>query len=146
MARPPRLNAHDPARRGGELAFIDPGVPHLHQLLAGLRDGVEPILLNAKQSAPAQMAEALQGRAELRAIHVIAHGHPGAVSFAAGPLSLASIAEHASDLAQIGAALADDGRLALWSCDTGRDETGRAFTRALSKSIGAKVSASTSLV
>ena len=38
----------------------------------------------------------------------------------------------------IGRALADDGDLRLWSCETGRGERGRAFVEGLSDALGAE--------
>src|SRR5437764_838915 len=116
MARPRTLTDARTARRA-ELVFIDAGVPQLEQLVAGLRDGVEAIVLHPGESAPAQMAAALAGRSELDAIHVIAHGRPGVLSFAAGALCAATLVDHAQDLGRLGLALAPAGRLALWSCE-----------------------------
>jgi hypothetical protein len=67
-----------------EIAFIDRGVKDLATLLAGIRPEVEPILLSNDEPAPRQMARAVQGREGLEAIHVIAHGRPGEVSFSGG--------------------------------------------------------------
>jgi hypothetical protein len=67
-----------------EIAFIDPGVDDLQTLLNGIRPNVEAILLTADEPAPQQMARAVKGREELEAVHVIAHGRPGEVSFSAG--------------------------------------------------------------
>ena len=67
-----------------EIAFIDPTVSDGDVLLAGLRPGVEGILLTAAEPAPPQMARALAGRRDLETVHVIAHGAPGEVRFASG--------------------------------------------------------------
>ncbi|MEK1932330.1 MAG: DUF4347 domain-containing protein, partial [Pararhizobium sp.] len=70
-----------------EIAFIDPAVTDFETLLAGLRPDVEPVVLLSDEPAMTQMARILEGRTNLDAIHVIAHGRPGEVSFAAGPVS-----------------------------------------------------------
>ena len=80
-----------------EIAFIDRGVDDLATLLQGIRPDVEPILLSNDEPAPRQMARAVQGREGLEAIHVIAHGRPGEVSFGAGALSLETIDRHAAE-------------------------------------------------
>src|SRR6201987_6578005 len=93
-----------------EIAFIDRGVDDLDTLLAGIRPDVEPILLSNDEPAPRQMARAVQGReGQLDAIHVIAHGRPGEVSFSAGALTLEQIAEHSGDPAEIGQKLGNGG-------------------------------------
>src|SRR5438067_191568 len=92
------------------------------------------------------MARALAGTNGLAAIHVIAHGRPGEVSFAAGVLSLDSIETHRASLAAIGRALGADGELLLWSCATGRGCVGAPFVAALERACGAPVAAATGLV
>ena len=129
-----------------EIAFIDPAVSDVHVLLAGLRRDVQPILLNATEPAPRQMAAALGGRRGFDAIHIIAHGAPGEVRFAAGVLSADSLDEHAADLAALGARLGRNASLMLWSCDTGQDERGQDFVAALASASSASVAASTRLV
>src|SRR2546423_14946391 len=105
------------ATRKREIAFIDRGVDDLATLLAGIRPDVEPILLSDNEPAPRQMARAVQGReGQLDAIHVIAHGRPGEVSFSAGALTLETNDEYATDLAAAGAAGCSHGGLKLWRC------------------------------
>ena len=128
-----------------EIAFIDRGVDDLATLLAGLRPDVEPILLANDEPAPRQMARAVQGRKGLDAIHVIAHGRPGEVSFGAGALSADTMDEYAAELAEVGRMLGD-GELQLWSCETARSERGTAFVDALVRATGAQVAATTGIV
>src|SRR5262245_49735627 len=77
-----------------EIVFIDPSVSHVDQLLAGLRADVEGVVLDPVKSAPAQIAEALRERHDLKTVHVVAHGRPGEVSFSSGPLSLETVANY----------------------------------------------------
>src|ERR1700738_638272 len=106
-------------RRGAgtlrEIAFVDPNVDDLETLLAGLRPELEPILLSDDEPALRHISPLVQDRDELEAIHVIAHGRVGEVSFSAGALSLESLAGHAADLRAIGRSLGKDGKLLLWS-------------------------------
>src|SRR5262249_39261141 len=135
----PRMGKDNPHR---EVAFIDPSVSHLDQLLAGLRADVEAVVLDPTRSAPAQMADALQDRCGLRAVHVIAHGRPGEVSFSSGSLSLATLSHYARDLSRIGEAVDDDGTLLLWSCQTGLGNSGKLLLEALAQTTGVSVAAS----
>jgi Domain of unknown function (DUF4347) len=128
-----------------EIAFIDRSVDDLATLLAGIRPDVEPILLSNDEPAPRQMARAVQGRKGFDAIHVIAHGRPGEVSFGAGALSVETIAEHSGDLAQLGLALGAGG-LQLWACESGQGEAGSTFVDSLAWIAGAQVAASTQRV
>lgn len=137
-----------------EIAFIDRKVDDLPTLLAGLRPDVDAILLHEASTAPAQIAhksspapaqiaKALEGPLGAdapKAVHVIAHGSPGPVSFAPGALSIKNLSEHEADLARIGVVL---GRLAesLEQRAPAR-RGGRAFVEAFAKAAAIRVAAS----
>src|SRR6185503_10866128 len=80
------------------------------------------------------------------AVHVIAHGAPGEVRFAAGILSTESVDKHAADLATLGARLGPNASLMLWSCETGQGEHGQNFIDVLASVSGSRVVAATRLV
>src|SRR5215475_13190621 len=129
-----------------EIAFIDRNVDDLETLLAGLRPGLGAILLLDDEPALRQMSRLVRDWDGLEAIHVIAHGRVGEVSFGAGALSLESLAGHAADLRAIGKALGNDGKLLLWSCDTAAGARGSAFLEALESATGAEVRAATGTI
>ena len=129
-----------------EIAFVDPGVSDLDLLFAGLRPEVEAVMLSDSQPASAQIAHELRGRSGLEAIHIIAHGRAGEVSFSSGALSLVAVEEQAPELRSIGQALETDGRLLLWSCHTGNGDSGEMFVDALARASGATVAAARGLV
>src|SRR5438105_1917635 len=83
--------------RASELLFVDPAVSDLATILGGLRPEVEAIVLNADRPAARQIAAALVGRKGLDAVHVLAHGAPGRVSFAAGHWSADMLGDEASE-------------------------------------------------
>ena len=124
-----------------EIAFIDPFVPHLDALLAGIQRHVEPIVLSQAEPAVRQMARSIEGRSELDAIHVIAHGRPGEVTFTAGAMSAETLHENILELAHLGAALKSNGGVYLWACEVGRDNRGAAFVDELERLTGARVAA-----
>ena len=127
------------------IAFIDRNVDDLSTLLAGVSPHVEPILLSDEEPAPQQMVRAVKGRADLDAIHVIAHGRPGEVSFGAGALSLDTMDDHAAELAEVGRMLGG-GAIYLWTCETARGPRGAAFVKMLAHACGAPIAASTQRV
>jgi large repetitive protein len=61
-------------------------------------------------------------------------------------LSLETIDERRASLAAIGPALAKDGEVLLWSCETGRGARGAAFLAALAQASGASVAAASGRV
>jgi hypothetical protein len=133
-------------RRSSEFLFVDPSVSDLDTILGNLRPEVDAIVLDADNPVARQMAVALEGRRGLDAVHVIAHGGPGRVSFGAGEWSAATLDEEADDLAAIGEALGTDGQMRLWSCEAGAGADGEAFVEALDAATGAYVAAADSKV
>jgi hypothetical protein len=129
-----------------EILFVDSSVSDLETILGNLRPEVHAVVLNERQSAARQMAAALEGRQGLDAVHIIAHGASGRVVFAAGEWSAATVARDTADLTAIGRALADDGQLRLWSCNTSAGESGAVFVSALRQVVGAEVRAAAALV
>ena len=138
-----RPNARTDAPQAGasEILFVDPTVPDLGTILANLRPEVEAIQLDAKRPAARQMAQALEGRDGLDAVHVIAHGAAGRVSFAAGEWSTETLDDDGVELAAIGQALGGFGELLLWSCNAGAGAAGTNFIDALSRATGAPIAA-----
>ncbi|RUY62285.1 DUF4347 domain-containing protein, partial [Mesorhizobium sp. M7A.F.Ca.CA.001.09.2.1] len=132
--------------RASEVLFVDPSVSDLQAILGSVRPEVQAIVLNGRRPAARQIAAALAGHAGLDAVHVIAHGGSGRVGFTAGEWSSTTLQEEAEDLAAIGRALAKDGELRLWSCETASGDTGEAFIEALEEAVGADVLASGSLI
>ena len=61
-------------------------------------------------------------------------------------LSLETIDERRASLAALGPALAKDGEVLLWSCETGRGARGAAFLAALAQASGASVAAASGRV
>src|SRR6516225_387026 len=120
-----------------EIVFVDRNVDNLATLLAGLRPELDRILLSHDEPALCQIARLARRWDRLDAIHVIAHGRVGEVSFGAGALSLESLAGHAADLRAIGQALGNDGNLLLWCCQTAAGARGSAFLAALESATGA---------
>ena len=129
-----------------QLAFVDPTVSNVEFLVRNLQPGVVAIVLTGLESAPLQMARALTGREDIEAIHIIAHGQAGEVSFGSGALSLETIDDHRDDLAAIGRALAADGEIRLWVCNAAEGEHGRVFLNGLSLATGVTVLGATGRV
>ena len=132
--------------RAPEILFVDPSVPDLETILGNLRPEVEAIVLERSRPAARQMAAVLEEYRGLNAVHVIAHGAPGLVRFAAGEWSTETLEDEADDLAAIGDALGTDRDLLLWSCYAGEGTRGRALVDALHRVTGAPVGAATHLV
>jgi hypothetical protein len=133
--------APPPAMR--ELVFVDPSVPDLNRLIAGLRDGVDVIVLDPSRDGLAQIAEVVGGSSDpVGALHVMSHGATGQFMIGSRVLDAASLALYKGVLEGIGSALTADADILLYGCDIGEGAQGAAFLRAIAVATGADVAAS----
>ncbi|MFO1157325.1 MAG: DUF4347 domain-containing protein [Reyranellaceae bacterium] len=129
-----------------ELVFIDSTVPDPGFLHRHLLPGIGACLLAPDEMAVAQVARYVAGQCNLQKLHLVVHGAPGALQFGSGVLSLETLGRDTALLARIGAALAPDGEIYLWACNTGQGARGAAFVAALARATGVRVIAASTLM
>ena len=131
----------EPAR---EIVFVDSRVKDAETLMQGMKPGVEIIYLRPGEDGLAQMAAALGERADVGAVHVLAHGSEGQLWLGGTFLDQAAL-EHPdiqAALAAIGRGLTADGDMLIYACDTGRGDAGAQFVASLAAFTQADVAAS----
>jgi ELWxxDGT repeat protein len=133
---------------GAQIVFVDPGVHDLAALLAGMKPGMDVVMLDPHRDALDQIAETLSGQRNVAAVHIIAEGSSGQIDFSSGAFDLGNLTtgSHASDLTTIGNALGKQGDLMIWSCNTGQGQVGQAFIDSIAQHTGADVAASTGFI
>ncbi len=129
-----------------ELLFIDPSICDIETVIGGLRSEVEAIVLAPDCRPAQQMVAALKGRDGIGAIHIMAHGTPGKVAFAAGEWSAETLADEADELRAIGDALLPGGTVRLWSCRAGAGREGANLVARLAQATGAEIAAASDLI
>jgi hypothetical protein len=87
-----------------EIAFIDTAIADWQTLAAGIRPGVEVVLIDGSRDGLAQMAEWAQSHTGYDAIHVLSHGSEGSVQLGTLRLTAGNLQDHATHLETIGAA------------------------------------------
>ena len=129
-----------------EIVFIDSAVADLESLLEGVAPSTEIVIIDANSDGVEQIANALQGRSDLDAIHIFAHGRPGTLDLGNAKLTEASLNnKHADELAIIQASLSQNADFLIYGCDFGAHARGASAIQALSNATGADVAASTDL-
>ncbi|PYF83297.1 VCBS repeat-containing protein/autotransporter-associated beta strand protein [Marinomonas alcarazii] len=143
IVAPTEVRAVDPAQNNGrkEVVFIESNVADYQSLMDGTKAGVEIVLLDSTQDGLSQMAEWAKTHSDYDAIHLISHGSEASVNLGALSLDSAAISSRSADLAQLGAALNEDGDLLLYGCDVASGE-GQGFITALAQATQADVAAS----
>ena len=124
------------------MVFVDGQVGDVQQLLAGLSSNAEIVVLDPTKDGLQQMADYLQGREGLDAVHLLSHGADGTVQVGNVWLASSNLAEHRAALESIGAALKADGDLMIYGCRVGDSSTGQSFIDQLAAITGADVAAS----
>jgi hypothetical protein len=104
-----------PASARMEIIFIDGKAPNYRQLIGAARPGIEPHVLG-RGDGLAEMVQALAGRSNIAAIHIIGNGKAGLLQLGSTTLTSANLEPHAVQLQAIGAALAPDGNILLYGC------------------------------
>jgi uncharacterized repeat protein (TIGR02059 family) len=128
-----------------EVVFVDTRIEDYETIVAGVAPGVEVVLIQASGDGFAQMAQALAGRTDLAAIHIVGHGQPGVLMLGSATLTAGDLEAHAAELGSIGGALGPDGDIQLWGCEIGAGAKGAAFIQALADATGADIAASDDL-
>jgi hypothetical protein len=125
-----------------EIVFVDGKLQDVQQLIAGLPSGTEVVLLDSNKDGLQQIADYLKDRSDVDAIHLLSHGSEGTVELGNTWLNSQNIGKHSQALNAIGAALASDGDILLYGCDTGEGTQGATLLGELARLTQADVAAS----
>ncbi|MCP4114864.1 MAG: DUF4347 domain-containing protein, partial [Desulfobacteraceae bacterium] len=125
-----------------EVVFIDTGVSDYSVLAEGILPGIEVVLLESGKPGVSQMADALENRNDIDAIHIVTHGSEGRLMIAGDELGLENIQPFAPQWRTIGNSLTPDGDILLYGCSVAGGEKGSRFITALAGATGADIAAS----
>lgn len=132
-----------------ELAFIDSRLPDVQVLVEDLaaqqRAGraIEVILVGADEDGISIISEALAGRSDVSAVHVVGHGSDGVATLGAARLDAGMLFLRAGEIAAWGDALTSGADFLLYGCDVAANGEGQSLVDALAQLTGADVAAST---
>ncbi|MFZ6045561.1 DUF4347 domain-containing protein [Pseudomonas sp. CR3202] len=128
-----------------EVVFVDSQVKDYQQLVGGLKPGTEVVVLDASKDGLQQMADYLDGRSGIDAIHILSHGDVGKVQLGNDWLEDGDLASRNELLDAIGQSLDSGGDILLYGCRVGADGEGQGFIDGLAAATGADVAASSDL-
>jgi hypothetical protein len=128
-----------------EIVFVDTRVPDYQAIVSTIGANVEVVLLDTGRDGIGQIAEALEGRSGVDAIHLISHGEQGLLALGNGTLHSGNLDNYSDALSVIGAALNVDGDILLYGCDVAGGEKGADFMARLADLTGADIAASDDL-
>ncbi len=124
-----------------DMSLEDAGV-----LIDDLPDGAEVIKISAQANGVEYLADALSGRNDIDALHILSHGSAGSLQLGTDTLTADSlIGEHNVFVRSIGESLTIDGDILIYGCDFGAGDKGKLAAGALATLTGADVAASDDL-
>ena len=151
IAKEPRLEAHDASValsadiESSALIVVDTGIEGYQDLLADLEPDTEILLIDGHENGLQKLADYVQGRDDISAIHILSHGDQGEFSLGSATINSDNIDRYAGLLAQIGASLTAAGDLLLYGCNVAEDGTGIKFVASIADYTNADLAASTDL-
>ncbi|RYE40937.1 MAG: DUF4347 domain-containing protein, partial [Hyphomicrobiales bacterium] len=133
--------AFDGTIQGKELVVFDSAVPDSALLASFAQRPCEIEYLPQSDDPFGVLAELLQRHAPVTAFHIVCHGQPGALAIGGRELTAESLRQAPEAVARLSRALGGAPVL-LYGCQTGADEIGSTFVRALMSALDAPVCAS----
>ena len=127
------------------IVFIDSAVSNYQSIIDVLAPNTDYVLLTADADGLSQVAQALEGRSDIDAIHIISHGAEGSLSLGSLILNSANVSEYSAVLATIGQHLSETGDVLLYGCNVAAGQVGEQFIASLAQYMGADVAASDDL-
>jgi hypothetical protein len=88
------------------IVFIDPKVDDYGILMAGVKPGLEVVLLDENFDGIAQITQTLKGRRGLSSLHIVAHGEAGKLWLGKGFVDSSTLSQESDKLQSWAAALA----------------------------------------
>ena len=134
------VNAGSPPLR--ELAIFDGRLKNLEQLLAGLRPGVEAVVLIADANGIDQISSWLNTHHLFDAVHIFAMGESGRLQLGSATLSLETLPQYRLALNRWRQHLRRDGIVQLYSGQLGAAPHGDTFLKKLSQVLSVTIAAS----
>ena len=127
-----------------EIVFIDTRVEDYQTLMEGIDPNAEVILLDSTRDGVEQIAEVLNGRTNIDAIHLIAEGNEAELHLGTTFLTQDAISGQYADLfTQIGQSLSAEADLLIYGCNFGQGEAGLEAMESLAELTGVDIAAST---
>ncbi|WP_052088523.1 Ig-like domain-containing protein [Comamonas thiooxydans] len=125
-----------------EVVFVDSNIKDYEQLISGLKPGTEVVVLDANKDGLQQIADYLDGRSGIDAIHILSHGDVGKIQLGNDWLDSGDLAARSELLDAIGQSLDQGGDILVYGCRVGDGGAGNDFVKALASATGADVAAS----
>jgi len=100
-----------------QVYVVDRNITNYQSLVAQLPKDSQVILIDDSRSGVDQVAEALAGRHDVTALHVLSHGSGDSITLGTDTVTADNLGSHSAEWAAIGASMAPGGDILLYGCD-----------------------------
>jgi Ca2+-binding RTX toxin-like protein len=129
-----------------QIVFVDSAVEDWQSLAAGVKPGIEVILVYRTRDGIEQISEALQSRKGIESVHIISHGESGSLQLGQTKLNSDNLETYSDCLQRWFSSsvnsIQNQFEILLYGCNVAAGEKGAAFVEKLSKLTKANVAAS----
>ncbi len=132
--------------RTSQIVFIDSNVDGYCDLANNILTDIDVVVLDRRQSGLREITRVLSQYTDLRSIHLVAHGEPGAIYLGTTKLDGKTVDRYAEDLRRWVKALGSQAEILLYGCQSAAGEIGRQFLQHLHQLTDASIAASTQIV
>src|SRR5579859_2050863 len=134
------------AGAGETVLFVDQRVTNWQALVAGVKPGVDVVVLDPTKDGITQVTQALASLHNVKAVEFLTDGTPGAITLGGTTLNAAVLNARAGEVAAWSDHLSSHADVVFWGCDVGNGSAGQAFVTDLHTLTGATVGASSTAV
>lgn len=124
------------------VVFVAPDIGDSSELMNSVPDDAELVILNPDTPLLSQISDELDGRSDIRQIHVVTHGSPGKLHLGNQVVDATALDQQALLLKEIAKSCAEGGDLMLYGCDVSGNQDGQSFIRKWANLTGLDVAAS----
>ncbi|WP_254175244.1 ELWxxDGT repeat protein [Planktothrix pseudagardhii] len=121
-----------------EILFLDTGVTDYPLLAAGVRTGVEVVLVHSYEDGVQQITHVLKQRQNIQTVHIVAHGSPGCLYLGNSQLNIKTLSYYADQLQYWSVS-----NLLLYGCYVGANPI---FLQELKQLTGATIGATQTII
>ena len=126
-----------------EILFIDSAVAEIASLIAGTREGVEIVVLDAQHDPWAQMTEIITQHRNILAVHIVSHGSEGQIVLGGKAYNDSGLQTESAYISTWQSHLTTGADILVYGCDVASGPNGTTFINSLARISAADVVAST---
>ena len=137
------MKYHNQKGQATQLVVVDPRVESPQQIIKGVKKDACILILDPQENSIEQITKRLQKQPKITSLHLISHGSPGLLYLGDQKLSLATLADYATNLKTWAKTVKS---VVIYGCQVAAGEIGQQFLTRWHQITGTALTASTKLV